>query len=62
MRNEFEIGPGEVYKFSKYDGGSSKAGKLTLPPAQHTAKDGEVLGLLPSFSSIQNFALQWIQI
>jgi hypothetical protein len=44
------------------DGGLSKGGKLTLPPAQHTAKDGEVLRLSWFFSSIQNLALQWIQI
>ena len=31
----------EVYKSNMYDGGLSKGGKLTLPPAQQTAKDDD---------------------
>src|SRR2546430_14209866 len=33
MSSELE----EIYKSSKYDGGLSKGGKMTLPPAQHIA-------------------------
>ena len=31
----------EVYKSNMYDGGLSKGGKLTLPPAQQIAKDDD---------------------
>ena len=51
----------EVYKSNRYDGGLSRGGKLTLPPAQHIAKDGNARLLLLSFSSIQNLAPQWMK-
>ncbi|GET60015.1 hypothetical protein RIR_jg17334.t1 [Rhizophagus irregularis DAOM 181602=DAOM 197198] len=58
LRNEPDLELDEVYKPSKYDGGSSRGGKLTLPPAQHIAKDRKVWLPLWFLSSIQNLAPQ----
>ena len=46
LRNEIASDSDEVYRFSKYDGGSVKGGKRTLPWAQQTEKVEDVWLLL----------------